>query len=103
MTQPKNKTWEERFEKEFGHHGEIWNGKKGLSDELELKSFLKSEIQKAEKRGREQHHEMAEVLKCEICIKQATQLANADQREMVVVAEAEKRGYKKGLKEGKEK
>jgi hypothetical protein len=48
----KNKeTWEEKFDKEFGHHGETWNGKKGSKDELEIRQFIRTQIEQAERRG----------------------------------------------------
>ena len=32
------------FEKEFGHHGEIWNGKKSSPDELEVRDFIRTAL-----------------------------------------------------------
>jgi len=34
--------WEKQFDKEFGHWGEIWNGKRCSKDELEMKDFIHS-------------------------------------------------------------
>ena len=54
MENIKNKTksegWEERWNQEFGHHEEIWNGKKSSPEGLEAKDFIRSLLakQKAE-------------------------------------------------------
>ena len=40
------------FDKEFGHYGEIWNGKKGSKDELEIKNFITHALQSYEEATR---------------------------------------------------
>ena len=41
------------FKKQFGHHGEIWNGKRGLDDGLEVKDFSSQALSEAEKQSAE--------------------------------------------------
>ena len=45
QNKPQEQSWEIEFEKEFGHLGELWNGKKGTQEELEVKSFIRSLLQ----------------------------------------------------------
>ena len=42
-----------KFDKEFGHLGELWNGKKGLKDELTIKQFLTTTIEEVRKEAYE--------------------------------------------------
>jgi hypothetical protein len=41
----------EIYDEEFGHDGEIWNGKKSSSDELEIHGFIATQIEQAYKQG----------------------------------------------------
>lgn len=50
-----NKEWQERFDKEFGHLGELWNGKKASKDELTVKAFIQNLLDEGRKKWEEEH------------------------------------------------
>jgi hypothetical protein len=45
------------FEKEFGHHGEIWNGKKFARDGIEAKDFLSQSLLQIAEAAREESYQ----------------------------------------------